>query len=111
MAAMCALEAKKMQDHLFYFLQKTHHQKSLSKPSTGGFKVPVGTTKRSLLKTISYRVLATITLLVISYLVTGRLELAGAIVSIDIIVKTALYYMHERVWGKIRYGLQKKRRQ
>ena len=72
--------------------------------------MPAGTTKRSLLKTISYRVIATITLFIISYLVTGRLELAGAIVSIEVVVKTALYYMHERAWGKIKYGLRKKRR-
>jgi uncharacterized membrane protein len=41
---------------------------------------------------------------VISFIVTGRISLAGTIASVEVVTKIALYYLHERAWGAIRWG-------
>ena len=61
--------------------------------------------KRSLYKTLSWRVFATILLFIVSYFVTGQVEVASTIVSIEVVIKTVFYYIHERVWSKIGFGL------
>ena len=60
--------------------------------------------KRTLVKTISWRVLGTIATIVISYLITGTLALAFSIGFIELITKLVLYYFHERTWNKIKWG-------
>ena len=61
--------------------------------------------KRSLYKTLSWRVVATILLFIVSYFVTGQVEVASTIVGIEVIIKTVFYYVHERVWSNIKIGL------
>ena len=63
--------------------------------------------KRSLAKTISWRILATTDTFIISWLITGELFFASAIASLEILTKTVLYYFHERGWNKIRWGVNK----
>jgi uncharacterized membrane protein len=62
----------------------------------------VSTRKRTLLKTISWRALATFDTFVISYLITGELTWASAIASLEVFTKVALYYFHERVWERVK---------
>ncbi len=59
---------------------------------------------RSVVKTVSWRVLGTIDTMVISYLVTGSLIMAASIGSIEVVTKMILYYFHERAWNKINIG-------
>ena len=66
----------------------------------------ISTRKRSLLKTISWRALATFDTFVISYLITGDLAWASAIASIEVFTKIGLYYLHERGWEKVKFGLK-----
>ncbi len=56
----------------------------------------------SLLKTISWRIVGTLDTLLISYLITGDLGLAASIGGIEIFSKMLLYFIHERVWNKIK---------
>jgi uncharacterized membrane protein len=37
-------------------------------------------------------------------LLTGKVGLAGAIASIEVITKIVLYYLHERVWSVVPWG-------
>ncbi|MFT4662020.1 MAG: putative membrane protein [Patiriisocius sp.] len=60
--------------------------------------------KRSITKTISWRVIGTITTMIISYIITGTLALAFSIGIIELISKMALYFFHERAWNKIEWG-------
>jgi len=62
------------------------------------------TGKRSVVKTISWRLLATIALFVIGGLITGSWGIATALIGVDIVVKSILYYAHERLWNKLNYG-------
>ena len=60
--------------------------------------------KRSIAKTVSWRLVGTITTVVISYLITGTLALAFSIGGIELISKMVLYFFHERAWNNIKWG-------
>ena len=60
--------------------------------------------KRSLVKTISWRAVGTITTVTISYVITGTMALAFSIGGIELVSKMVLYFFHERAWEKIKWG-------
>ncbi|MEO8773802.1 MAG: DUF2061 domain-containing protein [Gelidibacter sp.] len=60
--------------------------------------------KRTLLKTISWRVVGTLATVVISYVITGTMALAFSIGAIELVSKMALYFFHERAWNNIKWG-------
>ena len=62
------------------------------------------TLKRSLLKTISWRVIGTLDTVVIAYLITDKVNEALTIGGIELISKMVLYFFHERTWNTIRWG-------
>jgi len=64
----------------------------------------IETNYRSLIKAISWRLTGTIDTMLISFILTGKIKLALSIGLVELITKTGLYYLHERVWNKIRYG-------
>ena len=59
---------------------------------------------RSILKAISWRVCATITTMLIVFLLTGRIDIALGAGGIEVVAKLILYYLHERVWGHFGFG-------
>ena len=59
---------------------------------------------RSLAKAVSWRATGSIDTFVISFLVTGKLTLAGSIAGIELFTKIMLYYFHERIWAMIPWG-------
>jgi len=65
------------------------------------------TNKRSVLKGISWRIIATTTTVLIVYFFFGRLDLAIIAGFIETVLKIGLYWAHERVWFKIRWGRKK----
>ena len=65
------------------------------------------TNKRSIVKGISWRVVATTTTIIIVYVFFGRLDLAIAAGLIESVLKVGLYWAHERAWFKIHWGEKK----
>lgn len=65
------------------------------------------TKKRSILKALTYRFWQSANTFLISLVVTGKIDMAATIVSIEVVVKIIIYFFHERIWGKIRWGLIK----
>lgn len=65
------------------------------------------TNRRSILKGISWRFIATTTTIIIVYFFFGRLDLAVAAGMIETFLKVGLYWGHERIWHKVRWGKQK----
>jgi len=65
------------------------------------------TNKRSIVKGISWRVVATTTTILIVYFFFDRLDLAIAAGMIETVLKIGLYWAHERVWQKLRWGRKK----
>jgi uncharacterized membrane protein len=60
--------------------------------------------KRSLVKTISWRVTASLATVGIVYVFTGKIVLSFGIGVVEASLKLLLYYLHERVWQRIRWG-------
>mgnify|MGYP001256212185 FL=1 len=54
--------------------------------------------KRSLLKAVSWRMLATATTIIIAWAVYRDIRPALAIGGIEFLAKFLVYYLHERVW-------------
>lgn len=62
---------------------------------------------RSIIKGLTWRIIASATIFVITYVYTGEVTAAFAIAGIEFPVKLLMYYLHERAWlmvprGKIR---------
>lgn len=62
---------------------------------------------RSVLKGLTWRVVATSTIIAIAYFKTGDVTMALEIGAIEFFIKLLLYYLHERAWqvapiGRIR---------
>jgi uncharacterized membrane protein len=62
---------------------------------------------RSVVKAISWRVTGTIDTFLVSFIVTQKLHLALSIGFIEVFTKIFLYYLHERIWTKIKFGIVK----
>ncbi|MBN2483440.1 MAG: adenylyl-sulfate kinase [Candidatus Omnitrophica bacterium] len=62
------------------------------------------TKRRSALKTISWRVVATLTTTLLVFIFTGKLSIAITVGSIEVIAKLIFYFFHERMWDKINFG-------
>ena len=60
--------------------------------------------KRSLIKSITWRVLASLDTFIIAWFVTGKSSWAGTIAMFEVLTKTFLYYFHERGWNYILWG-------
>lgn len=65
------------------------------------------THSRSLMKTVSWRLTATVITTGVTYLLTGRADLALTVGVADTVSKFVIYYIHERVWTRVRYGVSR----
>jgi len=54
--------------------------------------------KRHAAKTMTWRIVATTTTVLIVGIATGEWAIAGGVGAVDAAVKMVLYYLHERVW-------------
>lgn len=63
---------------------------------------------RSLVKSITWRITGSLDTTIISFLLTGNIKIALSIGGIEIFTKIILYYMHERIWNKIKLGKETK---
>ena len=67
---------------------------------------------RTAVKTLTWRVLATTDTFLISYIITGRFDFAGAIAGIEVATKMILYYLHERAWYRFSdFGIKENRKE
>jgi len=60
--------------------------------------------KRTLAKTMTWRVTASLTTFLIAWTLTGDLLIGVSIGSIEAIAKIFLYYYHERIWNNINWA-------
>lgn len=59
---------------------------------------------RSVIKAISWRVLGSLDTMLLTYLFSGSLKVATFVGSTEALTKIFLFWAHERVWNKIRWG-------
>ncbi|SDN91143.1 Uncharacterized membrane protein [Methylobacterium phyllostachyos] len=65
---------------------------------------PAETRLRSIAKAVSWRIVGSLDTLLLSYLFTGSVLIAGSIASTETVTKTVLYYLHERGWTLVPLG-------
>ena len=53
---------------------------------------------RNILKSITWRLVGTIDTIILSWVITGNLEIGLKIGGVEVITKMILYYFHERLW-------------
>lgn len=63
------------------------------------------THKRSIMKGITWRFIASLTTMSVVFLATGDLALVASVGLIDVTAKVFFYYLHERTWGRIHWGV------
>lgn len=59
---------------------------------------------RSTAKTITYRILGSGVTFMISYMYTGHVVISASISATEFLLKPMLYWLHERVWNRVRWG-------
>ena len=60
--------------------------------------------KRSVVKSIRWRIVGTLDTILISWAVTGTLSMAFSIGLVELVTKMVLYFFHERIWNSIKWG-------
>jgi len=59
---------------------------------------------RSVIKAFSWRAIATLTTALLVFIFTGKLAIALTIGGIEAIAKMIFYFLHERLWDKLKFG-------
>lgn len=59
---------------------------------------------RSLVKTVTWRITGSTSAMIIAYIVTGSVTVSSTIGVTHLIINTLLYWIHERVWSRVRWG-------
>jgi len=62
---------------------------------------------RTVIKTISWRVVGTLDTIFIALIITNSLKMAASIGTIELFTKMILYYFHERIWNRFKFGKSK----
>jgi uncharacterized membrane protein len=65
---------------------------------------PIATHTRSVVKAITFRIIATLATIALVMLYTDDLKIAGAVGTLDFLTKLVIYYLHERAWGRVIWG-------
>ena len=81
---------------LYYIHERLWYKSNISNSS-----------KRHLYKTFSWRFLGTVDTILIGWLVSGDPFMGLQIGFAEVVTKMILYYVHEKVWYKSKYGLEK----
>lgn len=62
------------------------------------------TNGRSFAKTVSWRITGSSATFLVAWIISGNIAVAGPIAISQLILNTILYYCHERLWNKIKWG-------
>ena len=66
------------------------------------------TRKRHLAKSITWRAIGTLDTFLLGWIISGDIKVGVAIGGFEIITKMVLYYFHERLWYKFKWGVKDK---
>lgn len=66
--------------------------------------------KRHLLKSFTYRIYSSCITSIIATFVTGDFKMGLSIGSADFFIKIITYYIHERIWYKINFGVEREKK-
>lgn len=89
---------------LYYF-----HERLWFKVKMGVKKNGHDSKKRHLAKTFSWRVIGTLDTMLLAWVISGSPLVGVKIGAAEVVTKMVLYYLHERTWYKIDFGLPNRR--
>ncbi len=87
---------------LYFIHERIWFRYGYVKDTKGGVFISV---RRHLAKTITWRVIGTLDTTLLAWLITGDPEIGLQVGGIEIVTKMILYYLHERVWYKFKFGV------
>ena len=83
-------------------MPSTKPNRSPSAASATASAIPNGW--RSLIKSVTWRLVGSLDTFILSWIVTRRLRYAVSIASVEALTKIVLYFVHERVWRRVAWG-------
>ena len=63
---------------------------------------------RSVLKAISWRIVGTLDTMALGWIITGSPIMGLKIGALELVTKFILYYFHERIWLRFKFGTKNK---
>jgi adenylylsulfate kinase len=63
---------------------------------------------RSLLKAVSWRIIATLTTTLLVFVFTQNVVISVGVGGSEFLLKIFMYYLHERVWNLFHFGREQK---
>ena len=64
---------------------------------------------RHIFKTISWRIVGTLDTMGLAWIISGDPMVGVQVGMVEVVTKMFLYYLHERVWYRINFGLQNRK--
>jgi uncharacterized membrane protein len=64
----------------------------------------IDSNRRSLAKTLTWRITGSASTFTIAYMVTGSFGISSLVAVIQMCVNTVLYWLHERAWARVLWG-------
>ena len=64
----------------------------------------IDSNRRSLAKTLTWRITGSASTFTIAYLITGSFGVSSVIAFVQMGVNTVLYWLHERAWARVSWG-------
>ncbi|MDT0689797.1 DUF2061 domain-containing protein [Salegentibacter sp. F188] len=81
------------------------------------FKIRAGITengdskRRHISKTVTWRVVGTIDTMLLAWFISGNAMVGLQVGGAEVVTKMILYYLHERMWYQLDFGLDKRRKE
>ena len=88
---------------LYYLHERVWYKINLSKDG-----VLLESRKRHIAKTFTWRFIGTLDTMTLAWIISGNPLAALQIGFAEVITKMVLYYLHERTWYKVNFGLNKR---
>jgi len=63
---------------------------------------------RSIVKAITWRTGGTVVTFAVAWIITGNISLSAGIGILDTVIKIGAYYVHERLWIRVKFGKLKR---
>ena len=88
---------------LYYLHERVWYKINLTKDG-----VLLESRKRHIAKTVTWRFIGTLDTMTLAWIISGNPLAALQIGFAEVITKMVLYYLHERAWYKVNFGLNKR---
>jgi uncharacterized membrane protein len=89
---------------LYFFHERVWYKYGFRKDKKGK---NIHSVKRHLAKTVTWRIIGTIDTMLLAWLISGNPMIGLKVGGVEVVTKMILYYLHERVWYKFNFGVNK----